>query len=198
MDYWHKDTSTFTKIVCVFFSLTFDSRAVPNQHDGYSRSFNEPLHQFTSVVDFDKENNENIRTYTELTTVNPQRLTSSSTNLQPDSLHFEIQKIDSISSSQLSPSSTVRSIVTTLLQQYVPSSSSPSNTKKQKRTEGKYGEEITSSNKLNQLIKKETTLHSKKRQITSTKETNITSIADDYDNDLETTTKKSENIRKKI
>lgn len=153
---------------------------------------------FIHLLSCDSLDDEPIRTYTELTTVDVQHLASSSTNLQQDTLSFEIQNVNPIPSSQLSPSSAVRSIFTNLLQQHVPvsSSSSSSNAKKQKRTEGKYGEEITSSNRLNELKEKAAMPNSKKRPIKSTKQTNSTSIIDD-DNDLEATTKKKRRTSKK-
>ena len=84
-----------------------------------------------------------------------------------------------------------------MLQQHVPASSSSLNIRKQKRTKGKYGEEITSSNRLNELKEKAAISNSKKRPIKSTKQTNSTSIIDD-DNDLETTTrKKRKNFKEK-
>ena len=187
----------------------------------YSRSSNELPQQITSTIDFEKESkrkkieiinfiyllsfdslyDEPTRTHTQLTTADVKRLASSSTNLQQDSLSFEIENINPIPSSQLSPSSAVRSIFTNLLQQHVPASSSSSssslNIRKQKRTKGKYGEEITSSNRLNELKEKAAISNSKKRPIKSTKQINSTSIIDD-DNDLETTTrKKRKNFKEK-
>ena len=154
---------------------------------------------FIYLLSFDSLDDEPTRTHTELTTVDVKRLASSSTNLQQDSLSFEIENINPIPSSQLSPSSAVRSIFTNLLQQHVPasSSSSSSNIRKQKRTKGKYGEEITLSNRLNELKEKAAISNSKKRPIKSTKQINSTSIIDD-DNDLETTTrKKRKNFKEK-
>ncbi|CAF4735952.1 unnamed protein product, partial [Rotaria magnacalcarata] len=59
-----------------------------------------------------------------------------------------------LTSIQLSPSSAVRSIVTDLLQHHVPPPTLPSKTNKRTRKEGQYGEEITSSNRLNELKEK--------------------------------------------
>lgn len=53
-----------------------------------------------------------------------------------------------------SPSTAVRSIVTDLFRQYDIPPPSSSKTNKRTRTEGKYGEEITSRNRLNELKEK--------------------------------------------
>ena len=73
----------------------------------------------------------------------------------------------------------------------------PSNIKKRKRTESKYGEEITSSNKLNELKEKVAMSNSKKRSIKPAKQINSTFIVDD-DDDLEATTKnETKSIKKR-
>ncbi len=53
-----------------------------------------------------------------------------------------------------SPSTALRSILTDLFRQYDIPPPSSSKTNKRTRTEGKYGEEITSSNRLNELKEK--------------------------------------------
>ncbi|CAF3903029.1 unnamed protein product [Rotaria sp. Silwood1] len=156
--------------------LGFDPRTLPKKYGRYSRYPNEHHQQLTSIIDFEKENYEGNRTYTELTSVNMQRSDPPSENFQHDLFSFENQMINPIPSRQLSPSSAARSIFTNILQQHAPSSSSSSNRIKRTRTEGKYGEEITSSNRLNELKEKTTTLNLKKRSIKSTKQTSSTSV----------------------
>ncbi|CAF3927604.1 unnamed protein product [Rotaria sp. Silwood1] len=175
--------------------LGFDPRTLPKTYGRYSRYPNEHHQQLTSIIDFEKENYEGNRTYTELTSVNMQRSDPPSENFQHDLFSFENQMINPIPSRQLSPSSAARSIFTNILQQHVPSSSSSSNRIKRTRTEGKYGEEITSSNRLNELKEKTTTLNLKKRSIKSTKQTSSTSVLASGA-DLETTTRKKRKISK--
>jgi hypothetical protein len=73
-------------------------------------------------------------------------------------------------SNQMSPSTAVRSIFADLLQQYTPSSSPHSKTNKRKRIEGKYGEEITSSGRLDELKQKASKPNPKKRLFKSTEQ----------------------------
>ncbi|CAF4626291.1 unnamed protein product [Rotaria sp. Silwood2] len=175
--------------------LGFDPRTLPKTYGRYSRYPNEHHQQLMSIIDFEKENYEGNRTYTELTSVNMQRSDPPSENFQHDLFSFEKQMINSIPSRQLSPSSAAHSIFTNILQQHVPSSASSSNRIKRTRTEGKYGEEITSSNRLNELKEKVTTLNLKKRSIKSTKQTTSTSVLASGA-DLETTTRKKRKISK--
>lgn len=86
---------------------------------------------------------------------------------------------NSLSPHQLSPSTAVRSILSNVLQQYGPSIAPP-RTFRRTRTEGQYGEEITSSNRLDQLKEKAQKLNSKKRSIDSMLDASstTTSVAD--------------------
>jgi hypothetical protein len=94
-----------------------------------------------------------------------------------------------MSSNQTSPSTAVRSIFADLLQQYVPSSPPQSKLNKRIRIEGKYGEEITSSSRLNELKQKASKPNPKKRSFKSTQQTG-TSIATGSGTDLGTTIKR--------
>jgi hypothetical protein len=87
----------------------------------------------------------------------------------------------------------VRSIFSNLLQQYVPSPPPPPKTIKRARTEGIYGEEITSSNRLNELKEKSEKLISKKRPIKSARQTSSTFLDT---TDSETTTRKRRRLSK--
>ncbi|CAF3956167.1 unnamed protein product [Rotaria magnacalcarata] len=169
--------------------LGFDPLTLPKplgQHSGYS---NDVLQPKMSVTDFEKENDENNRMYTELQTVTMQRLVAPFESSQRVPINIDTEMINPIPSTQLSSPSAVRSIVTNLIQQHIPPPSSSSNTTKRTRGEGKYGEEITSSNRLNDLKEKSSKLSSKKRSIKSTTETSETSVFASGD-DLEVTKKK--------
>lgn len=85
-----------------------------------------------------------------------QRFVARFESLQRVPINIDTEMINPIPSTQLSPPSAVRSIVTNLIQQHMPrrSSSSNSNTTKRTRGEGKYGEEMTSTNRLNDLKEK--------------------------------------------
>lgn len=74
---------------------------------------------------------------------------------------------------QLSPSTAVRSILSNVLHQHGPTPAPP-RTFRRTRTEGQYGEEITSGNRLDQLKEKAQKSNSKKRPIDSMLETNST------------------------
>lgn len=67
-----------------------------------------------------------------------------------------------ICSGPLSPSTAVRSIGTNLLQEHISHQTSPPRSNKRSRNEGKYGEEITSSSRLNELNEHELK-HNQKR-----------------------------------
>ncbi|CAM4753407.1 unnamed protein product [Rotaria magnacalcarata] len=173
--------------------LGFDPLTLPKplgQHSGYS---NDVLQPKMSVTDFEKENDENNRMYTELQTVTMQRLVAPFESSQRVPINIDTEMINPIPSTQLSSPSAVRSIVTNLIQQHIPPPSSSSNTTKRTRGEGKYGEEITSSNRLNDLKEKSSKLSSKKRSIKSTTETSETSVFASGD-DLEVTKKKKRRI----
>ncbi|CAF3400848.1 unnamed protein product [Rotaria socialis] len=173
--------------------LGFDPLTLPKplgQHSGYS---NDVLQPKMSVTDFEKENDENNRMYTELQTVTMQRLVAPFESSQRAPINIDTEMINPIPSTQLSSPSAVRSIVTNLIQQHIPPPSSSSNTTKRTRGEGKYCEEITSSNRLNDLKEKSSKLSSKKRSIKSTTQTSETSVFASGD-DLEVTKKKKRRI----
>ena len=96
------------------------------------------------------------------------------TRSESDQCNLEEQTKSVLCSKPLSPSSAVRSIVTNLFQENVVALPCSSKTTKRARIEGKYGEEITSSDRLDILKKKASKRNAKKRQIDSTNETNPT------------------------
>ena len=85
------------------------------------------------------------------------------------------QIADPAKSIHLSPSTAVRAIVNDLLQHYVSPPTLSSKSNKRTRNEGKYGEEITSSTKLNELKEKASKSNTKKRRTNSTMEMSVTS-----------------------
>lgn len=82
-----------------------------------------------------------------------------------------------VSSTQLSPSSVVRSIVSEVVRQLAFHPPSPPKTNKRIRTDGIFGEEITSSNRLNELKEKISKPNPAKRLKRSTKQTMTTSVS---------------------
>lgn len=82
---------------------------------------------------------------------------------------------DPATSIPLSPSTAVRTIVNNLLQNYVSPPTLSSKTNKRRRSEGKYGEEITSSSRLKELKEKESSSKKKKQSSKLTIEINIAS-----------------------
>ncbi|CAF3088028.1 unnamed protein product [Rotaria sp. Silwood2] len=146
--------------------LGFDPSTLPTTDGRNSGDSNGYQVQQTSIFNFEKDNEEK-RIYTELTNVDTSSFVPSLHRVQSAQLDLNQQIADPVTSIQLSPSSAVRSIVTDLLQQHVSPPTLPSKTNKRTRKEGQYGEEITSSNRLNEL-KEKVSLSSTKKQITTT------------------------------
>jgi hypothetical protein len=110
------------------------------------------------------------RIYTDLVPVHTSSLAPAPRVFQPDQFNLP-EENNPVPSS---PSTAVRSIVTDLFRQHAIPPPSSSKTNKRIRTEGKYGEEITSSNILNELKEKASKPNPRTRVKKSTKQTTTT------------------------
>jgi hypothetical protein len=133
----------------------------------------------------DEEN----RTCPRLAPIHIPNLANPSQTSQSDQLNLNNDIVHPMSSNQMSPSTAVRSIFADLLQQCKPNSPPHPKTNKRMRIEGKFGEEITSSNRLNELKQKASKPNPKKRLFES-KQTTGTSFATGSGGDPGTTTKR--------
>ncbi|CAF1396665.1 unnamed protein product [Adineta ricciae] len=115
--------------------------------------------QRTVVINTRQENKEN-RFCLDLIPTDVSNLVHPSDVLPIDSFDLKANRQQT---NQVSPSTAVRSIVTDLLRQYSSHPSSPSKSNKRKRSEGTFGEEITSSNMLNELKDKASQQNPSKR-----------------------------------
>ncbi|CAF3003107.1 unnamed protein product [Rotaria sp. Silwood2] len=181
------------------FNKSNSTTSLPHLNIGYeprgfsaiaNRNYHHPNKRpYMSMIDFEEDgnkmslitpipfsslDNETTRTYTELTTVNKTNYPQLPNFIQTDQLNNNKENNDSTSSNRLSPSIAVRATVTNLFQQTVLTSLSSAKPNKRIRTEGKYGEEITSSNKLNELKEKASKSNAKKRTTASTARTSTT------------------------
>lgn len=118
-----------------------------------------------------------------------QNLANPSQTSQPDQPNLDKHVVHPMSSNQMSPSAAVRSIFADLLQQCKPNSPPHPKTNRRVRIEGKYGEEITSTDRLNELKQKASKPNPKKRLFESKQQTS-TSFAINSGGDVGTTTKR--------
>ncbi|CAM4946739.1 unnamed protein product [Rotaria socialis] len=133
--------------------LGFDPSTLPKTYSRNSGYSNRYKMEQTSIFNLERDNEEK-RIYTELTNVDTSSFVRPLYMVPSAQLDLNQQIADPLTSIQLSPSSAVRSIVTDLLQHHVSPPTLPSKTNKLTRKEGQYGEEITSSNRLNELKEK--------------------------------------------
>ncbi|CAF1549570.1 unnamed protein product [Adineta ricciae] len=142
--------------------LGFNPRTVPiTRSDSSIRSNNRRQH--VSILDFEEETDKENQISMGLNSAVVPASTNQSQGLHLGQLNINKQETNSISSAQLSPSTAVRSIVSDLFRQHTFRSTSPPKTSKRKRTEGIYGEEITTSNMLNDLKEKASQSNQAKR-----------------------------------
>ncbi|CAF1295999.1 unnamed protein product [Rotaria sordida] len=130
------------------FSIGFNPYTLSTTHIKNSNYSNNRLQQqLVSMIDFERDSCKENRPHIDST---PFGLSSSTP--PPEVLHidqFDINRqiTNSMPSSQLSPSTAVRSIVNDIFRQHTFHSSSPSKTNKRKRIEGIYAKRIKKSNK---------------------------------------------------
>ncbi len=139
------------------------------ERNGETTNFTEMI--FIEQLSLDSLGDEVNRIYTDLIPVHIPNLAPAPRVFQPDQFNLAEQNNNPVPSS---PSTAVRSIVTDLFRQHAIPPPSSSNTNKRIRTEGKYGEEITSSNRLNELKEKASKPNPRQRIKTSTKKITTT------------------------
>ncbi|CAF4383468.1 unnamed protein product, partial [Rotaria magnacalcarata] len=154
------------------YSLGFDPSTLPKTYRRNSGYSNRYKMEQTSIFNLERDNEEK-RIYTELTNVDTSIFVPPLYMVPSAQLDLNQQIAAPLTSIQLSPSSAVRSIVTDLLQHHVSPPTLPSKTNKRTRKEGQYGEEITSSNRLNELKEKVSLPRTKKQKSKLTITANI-------------------------
>ncbi|CAF4170131.1 unnamed protein product, partial [Rotaria sordida] len=160
--------------------IGFNPYTLSTTHINNSNYSNNRLQQqLVSVIDFEQDSGKENRPYIDATPFGLSILTAPPEVLHIDQFNINRQNTNSMPSSQLSPSTAVRSIVNDIFRQRTFHSSSPSITNKRKRIEGIYGEEITSSNMLNELKKKASQPNPAKRIKKSNKQMTTASISSD-------------------
>ncbi|CAF4994429.1 unnamed protein product, partial [Rotaria sp. Silwood1] len=159
--------------------IGFDSRTLPTTDRQNSFNLKQHPKQRMSLIEFEIDDDEENRMDGKLIPVHIPTTGRPSQTSEFSQVNIGEQIVNPLPSNQMSPSTAVRSILVDLLQQYTPSSSSLPKTHKRKRIEGIYGEEITSSGRLDELKQKKLKPNRKRRTFSTTEQTG---------NGLETTT----------
>ncbi|CAF4022022.1 unnamed protein product, partial [Rotaria sordida] len=159
--------------------IGFDPRTLPTTDRQNSFNLKQHPKQRMSLIEFEIDDDEENRMDGKLIPVHIPSTVRPSQTSELSQVNIGEQIVNPLPSNQMSPSTAVRSILVDLLQQYTPSSSSLPKTHKRKRIEGIYGEEITSSGRLDELKQKKLKPNRKRRTFSTTEQ---------IGNGLETTT----------